>query len=306
LRLPRRDGAKLAVLKVIWMNAVTMIPDNMSRYADEVRSFPMLTPDHERSLAEAWRDRRDPEAARLLVGSHLRYVIKIARGFRGYGLPMEDLIAEGNVGLMQAVEKFDPDRGFRLATYALWWIRATIQEYILHNWSLVKMGTTAQKKLFFNLRTLKGRMRQLEEGDLAPETVRAIAEELQVTTQDVVDMNRRLSGDRSLNSMIGEEPGTEWQDMLVDQRPDQESALGDSEVAAFRRDLLEEALGKLNDRERHIVRERRLKDDPPTLEELSRVYSVSRERVRQIEERAFDKLQKAVRGLAQAREVAAA
>ncbi len=285
------------------MNVVSMMPDTMGRYADEVRNFPMLVPEQERLLSEAWRDRRDPEAARLLVGSHLRYVIKIARGFRGYGLPMEDLIAEGNVGLMQAVEKFDPDRGFRLATYALWWIRATIQEYILHNWSLVKMGTTAaQKKLFFNLRTLKGRMRQLEDGDLAPETVRTIADELQVSVQDVVDMNRRLSGDRSLNSQIGEEPGTEWQDLLVDHRPDQESSLGDNEVSALRRGLLEEALTKLNDRERHIVRERRLKDDPPTLEELSKVYSVSRERVRQIEERAFDKLQKTVRVLAAARE----
>ena len=285
------------------MNVVSMMPDTMGRYADEVRNFPMLVPEQERLLSEAWRDRRDPEAARLLVGSHLRYVIKIARGFRGYGLPMEDLIAEGNVGLMQAVEKFDPDRGFRLATYALWWIRATIQEYILHNWSLVKMGTTAaQKKLFFNLRTLKGRMRQLEDGDLAPETVRTIADELQVSVQDVIDMNRRLSGDRSLNSQIGEEPGTEWQDLLVDHRPDQESSLGDNEVSALRRGLLEEALTKLNDRERHIVRERRLKDDPPTLEELSKVYSVSRERVRQIEERAFDKLQKTVRVLAAARE----
>lgn len=285
------------------MNAATMMPDTMGRYADEVRSFPMLTAEQERSLAERWRSRGDPEAARFLVGSHLRYVIKIARGFRGYGLSMEDLIGEGNVGLMQAVDKFDPDRGFRLATYALWWIRATIQEYILHNWSLVKMGTTAaQKKLFFNLRTLKARMRELAEGDLSPDTVRSIAEELQVTDQDVVDMNRRLSGDRSLNNHVGDEPGTEWQDLLVDQRPNQEALLGELELASLRHTLLEEALGRLNDRERHIVVQRRLRDDPPTLEELSKVYSVSRERVRQIEERAFDKLQKAVRGLAAARE----
>ncbi len=287
------------------MNVNAMMPDNMSRYAEEVRRFPMLTAEQERDLANRWRERRDPEAARLLVGSHLRYVIKIARGFRGYGLPFDDLIAEGNVGLMQAVEKFDPDRGFRLATYALWWIRATIQEYILHNWSLVKMGTTAaQKKLFFNLRTVKGRMRELEEGDLSPETVAAIAEELQVGAQEVVDMNRRLSGDRSLNNIVGEDGGMQWQDLLIDQRPNQESLLGDFEQEKWRRDLLEEGLSKLNDRERHIVSERRLKDDPPTLEELSKVYSVSRERVRQIEERAFNKLQKAVRSLAAAREAA--
>lgn len=287
------------------MNVISVFPDNMARYSDEIRRFPMLTAEQERQLAERWRDHRDPEAARLLVGSHLRYVVKIARGFRGYGLPFEDLIAEGNVGLMQAVEKFDPDRGFRLATYALWWIRATIQEYILHNWSLVKMGTTAaQKKLFFNLRTVKGRMRELEEGDLSPETVSAIAEELQVSAQEVVDMNRRLSGDRSLNNVVGDEGGAEWQDLLVDQRPDQESMLGDAEVARLRHDLLEEGLSRLNERERHIVRERRLTDNPPTLEELSKIYAVSRERVRQIEERGFDKLQKAVRSLAAAREQA--
>lgn len=286
------------------MNVGTMIPDGMSRYADDVRRFPMLTPENERRLSEAWRDRHDPEAARLMAGSHLRYVIKIARGFRGYGLPMEDLIAEGNVGLMQAIDKFDPNRGFRLATYALWWIRATIQEYILHNWSLVKMGTTAaQKKLFFNLRSLKHRMQQLEDGDLSPDMVQTIAEELQVSPRDVIDMNRRLSGDRSLNSQIGEEPGTEWQDLLVDQHPDQETTLANNEISSFRHGLLEEALTRLNDRERHIVRERRLKDDPPTLEELSKIYAVSRERVRQIEERAFDKLRKTVRCLAEAREM---
>ncbi len=289
------------------MNVISVMPDGMSRYSDEVRRFPMLTAEQERELSARWRTRRDPEAARLLVGSHLRYVIKIARGFRGYGLPMEDLIAEGNVGLMQAVEKFDPERGFRLATYALWWIRATIQEYILHNWSLVKMGTTAaQKKLFFSLRTVKARMRALEEGDLSPETVAAIAEELQVSPQEVVDMNRRLTGDRSLNNVVGAEGGAEWQDLLVDQRPDQEALLGDAQMARLRHSLLEEGLSRLNERERHIVRERRLRDDPPTLEELSKIYSVSRERVRQIEVRAFDKLQKAVRSLAAEREAAAA
>ncbi len=289
------------------MNVTSVLPDNLARYAADARSFPMLAAEEERALAVRWRDKRDPEAARMLVGSHLRYVIKIARGFRGYGLPFDDLIAEGNVGLMQAVEKFDPDRGFRLATYALWWIRATIQEYILHNWSLVKMGTTAaQKKLFFNLRSLKGRMRELEEGDLSPEAVASIAEELQVGEQEVVDMNRRLSGDRSLNNIIGEEGGIEWQDLLVDQRPNQEVLLGDAQQSAWHHELLEEGLSKLNERERHIVRERRLKDDPPTLEELSKIYSVSRERVRQIEDRAFNKLQKTVRMLAASREAAAA
>ncbi|MBF0333737.1 MAG: RNA polymerase sigma factor RpoH [Alphaproteobacteria bacterium] len=282
------------------MNLVTMRHDNgLARYADEVRKFPMLAADEERALSARWRDHRDQEAVRRLVGSHLRLVMKIARGFSGYGLPLEDLVAEGNLGLMQAVEKFDPGRGFRLATYAIWWIRATIQEYVLHNWSLVKMGTTAaQKKLFFNLRTLKGRMRELAEGDLSPATVKVIAIELGVSEVDVIDMNRRLKGDRSLNIPIGEEGDAELQDLLADEAPNQETILAEAEQRHQRQLLLNQALDRLSDRERHILTERRLKEDPPTLEELSVHYGVSRERVRQIEERALQKLEKAVRGLA--------
>ncbi len=278
-----------------------MFDDTLSRYLAEIRKFPMLAAEEERDLSRAWRDRRDPEAARRLAGSHLRFVVKISRGFSGYGLPLEDLLAEGNVGLMQAVEKFDPERGFRFATYAQWWIRAAIQEYILHNWSLVKLGTTAaQKKLFFNLRRLKGQMQELEEGDLSPATVTSIATELGVAETEVVDMNRRLaSGDWSLNATSGdEESDREWQDMLTDDSPNPESMVADADERVWRRGLLNEAMKVLNDRERHIIIERRLKDNPVTLEDLGRHYGVTRERVRQIEVAAFNKLQKAVRNAA--------
>jgi len=274
----------------------------MGRYLDEARRFPMLTQEQEHDLALAWRDRRDDGALRQLTGSHLRLVIKIARGFAGYGLPVSELIAEGNVGLMQAAQKFDPDRGFRFATYAIWWIRASIQEYILHNWSMVKMGTTAaQKKLFFNLRRLKGKMEELEQGDLSPETVTTIADELDVPETEVVEMNRRLSmGDSSLNATVGSEGDTDWLDLLSDDRPNQESVVAEADELAMRRRLLGQALEKLNDRERQILLERRLADEPATLEVLGERYDVSRERIRQIEARAFEKLQKAVLNAAQA------
>jgi RNA polymerase sigma-32 factor len=269
---------------------------SLVRLVEEAKRFPMLSPERERDLALAWRDRGDQAALSQLVGSHLRLVVKIARGFSGYGLPLADLVAEGNVGLMQAAEKFDPDRGFRFATYAMWWIRAAIQEYILHSWSLVKMGTTAaQKKLFFNLRKLKGRMEQLEQGDLPAETVTAIATELDVPEQEVVEMNRRLAGgDNSLNATMGADADSEWLEMLPDERPTHETTIADADELRQRRDLLGAALEKLNPRERDILTERRLKDDPSTLEELSHRYAVSRERIRQIEVRAFEKLQKAM------------
>jgi RNA polymerase sigma-32 factor len=261
----------------------------------------MLTAEQEHQFALAWRDQHDEDALRQLTGSYLRLVIKIARGFSGYGLPLSDLIAEGNVGLMQAARKFDPDRGFRFATYAIWWIRASIQEYILHNWSMVKMGTTAaQKKLFFNLRRLKGKMEELEQGDLSPETVATIADELDVPKTEVVEMNRRLSmGDSSLNATVGTEGDTDWIDLLSDERPTQESVVAEADELALRRRLLGQALEKLNDRERQILLERRLADEPATLEVLGERYDVSRERIRQIEARAFEKLQKAVLNAAQ-------
>jgi RNA polymerase sigma-32 factor len=251
-------------------------------------------------LAKRWQEHEDTEAAHKLVTSHLRLVAKIAMGYRGYGLPLNELIAEGNVGMMQAVKRFDPDRGFRLATYAMWWIRAAIQEYILHSWSLVKLGTTAaQKKLFFNLRKLKGQIKALEEGDLTPEHVKKIAEELRVSEEDVINMNRRLAGpDHSLNAPLRVDGDGEWQDWLPDETETQEDALAESEEIENRRDLLGQAMNNLNDRERHILTERRLRDEPLTLEELSQQYGISRERVRQIEVRAFEKLQKAMRNLA--------
>ena len=272
----------------------------LSRYLEEIRKFPMLEPDEEYMLAKRWREHGDSAAAQKLVTSHLRLVAKIAMGYRGYGLPVSELISEGNVGMMQAVKRFDPDRGFRLATYAMWWIRASIQEYILHSWSLVKMGTTAaQKKLFFNLRKVKGQLKALEEGDLTPEHVRQIAEGLNVPEADVVSMNRRLHApDHSLNAPLKVEGEGEWQDWLVDEKPSQEVALAERDELTKRRKLLTEAMTQLNDRERHIITERRLKDDPTTLEDLSRQYGISRERVRQIEVRAFDKLQKAIRNAA--------
>ncbi|MDX1423148.1 MAG: RNA polymerase sigma factor RpoH [Kiloniellales bacterium] len=273
---------------------------NLSRYLQEIRKFPMLEQDEEYMLAKRWQEHEDSEAAHKLVTSHLRLVAKIAMGYRGYGLPVSELISEGNVGMMQAVKRFDPDRGFRLATYAMWWIRAAIQEYILHSWSLVKMGTTAaQKKLFFNLRKLKGQMRAIDEGDLAPEQVTHIADTLGVPEDDVVQMNRRLAApDHSLNAPLRIDGDGEWQDWLVDESESQEDILAEDEELGKRRALLVTAMDNLNDRERHILEERRLKEDPTTLEDLSQEYGISRERVRQIEVRAFEKLQKAIRNAA--------
>jgi RNA polymerase sigma-32 factor len=271
----------------------------LARYLDEIRRFPMLQPEEEYMLAKRWREHEDVQAAHRLVTSHLRLVAKIAMGYRGYGLPMNEIISEGNIGLMQAVKRFDPERGFRLATYAMWWIRAAIQEYILHSWSLVKLGTTAaQKKLFFNLRRIKSQMQAIEDGDLNPETVKEIAKTLEVTEQDVVDMNRRLSGpDHSLNAMLRSDSETEWQDWLVDTTASQETRVAEDDELSHRRGLLEQAMHVLNDRERHILTERRLKEEPTTLEDLSVQYGISRERVRQIEVRAFEKLHKAMQNL---------
>jgi RNA polymerase sigma-32 factor len=273
---------------------------SLSGYLREIRKFPMLEPEQEFQLAKSWREDGDVDAAHELVTSHLRLVAKIAMGYRGYGLPLAELISEGNVGLMQAVKRFDPDKGFRLATYAMWWIRAAIQEYILHSWSLVKMGTTAsQKKLFFNLRRLKGQLQAIDDGDMAPETVTEIATRLSVPEQDVVSMNRRMSSpDHSLNAPLQQDGDGEWQDWLVDESDNQEDILGDKEELETRRGMLSEAMETLNDRERHILVERRLSDNPKTLEDLSQEYDISRERVRQIEVRAFEKLQKAVRNAA--------
>src|SRR5713101_4680613 len=273
---------------------------NLGRYLREIRKFPMLAPEEEYMLAKRWREHEDPDAAHRLVTSHLRLVAKIAMGYRGYGLPLSELISEGNVGMMQAVKRFDPDRGFRLATYAMWWIRAAIQEYILHSWSLVKMGTTAaQKKLFFNLRKLKGQLQAIDEGDLSPENVKKIATELDVPEGEVIEMNRRLSGaDNSLNALmggVGADGEAEWLDMLPDEGPNQETIVAERDELQQRRVLLDVALKKLNPRERDIIFERRLKDEPSTLEELSHRYAVSRERIRQIEVRAFEKLQRAMR-----------
>jgi RNA polymerase sigma-32 factor len=270
---------------------------NLSRYLAEIRKFPMLEADQEYMLAKRWREHGDTEAAHQLVTSHLRLVAKIAMGYRGYGLPVSELISEGNVGMMQAVKRFDPERGFRLATYAMWWIRAAIQEYILHSWSLVKMGTTAaQKKLFFNLRRVKGQLKAFEEGDLSPENVRKIATQLDVPEEDVVQMNRRLSApDHSLNASPRADGDGEWIDWLVDETQSQETQLAETEELGKRQRLLENAMQSLNDRERRILTERRLKDEPTTLEDLSKEFGISRERVRQIEVRAFEKLQRAIR-----------
>jgi len=278
---------------------------NLSRYLQEIRKFPMLAQEEEYMLAKAWKEHQDSEAAHKLVTSHLRLVAKIAMGYRGYGLPLSELISEGNVGMMQAVKRFDPERGFRLATYAMWWIRASIQEYILHSWSLVKMGTTAaQKKLFFNLRKLKGQLQAIEDGDLSPEHVKKIATELDVPEQDVINMNRRLmSPDHSLNAPLRAESEGEWQDWLVDETASQESALGERQELRLRQDLLREAIKTLKDRERDIIIERRLKENPTTLEDLSQRYGISRERVRQIEVRAFEKLQKAIKTAAAAKKL---
>jgi len=278
-----------------------LVPEgNLSRYLQEIRKFPMLEADQEYMLAKHWREDEDLDSAHQLVTSHLRLVAKIAMGYRGYGLPLAELISEGNVGMMQAVKRFDPERGFRLATYAMWWIRAAIQEYILHSWSLVKMGTTAaQKKLFFNLRKLKGQMQAIDEGDLQPEQVTKIAEALNVPEVDVVNMNRRLAApDHSLNAPLRIDGDGEWQDWLVDESDSQETTLAETEEFEKRHKLLVAAMETLNERERHILEERRLKDGPTTLEQLSQQYGISRERVRQIEVRAFEKLQKAIRNAA--------
>jgi len=266
----------------------------LSRYLEEIRRFPMLEPDEEYMLAKRWQEHEDTAAAHKLVTSHLRLVGRIAMGYRGYGLPMGEVISEGNVGLMQAVKRFDPDKGFRLATYAMWWIRASIQEYILRSWSLVKMGTTAsQKKLFFNLRRVKGQIQALEEGELRPDQVKAIATKLGVSEEDVVSMNRRLGGDASLNAPVrADAESGEWQDWLVDETPDQEERLAESEELELRRGMLGEALKTLTDRERQIFEARRLREEPATLEDLSVEFGVSRERIRQIEVRAFEKVQR--------------
>ena len=278
-------------------NVVSLRPeDDLGRYLDQARRHPMLAPEHELELARRWRDSQDAEAARQLVASHLRLVIKLARGYAGYGFPLSELVAEGNLGLTQALTKFDPDRGFRFATYAMWWIRAAMQEHILHNWSMVKLGTTAaQKKLFFNLRRLKSRLGETGSGDLPPAAVASIARDLAVETGEVIEMNRRLAGgDASLNLRVGEDGDHEWGDLLVDDRQDQERHVAEASELAWRHELLQSAMHVLNPRERHILTERKLKDEPATLEELAHVYGVSRERIRQIEVKAFERLQRAV------------
>jgi RNA polymerase sigma-32 factor len=276
---------------------------SLNRYLSEIKKFPILTPEQEYMLAKRYAEHEDPDAAAQLVTSHLRLVAKIAMGYRGYGLPVSDLISEGNVGLMQGVKKFEPDRGFRLATYAMWWIKASIQEFILRSWSLVKMGTTAaQKKLFFNLRRMKKELEAYEDADLHPDDVTKIATDLGVPEQEVINMNRRMmmGGDGSLNvGMRGAEEGSgEWQDWLQDDRPLQDETTAEVQEATMRHEMLVEAMDSLNEREKHILTERRLSDDPRTLEELSQVYDVSRERIRQIEVRAFEKLQKAMQRIA--------
>ncbi len=274
----------------------------LTRYLEEIRQFPMLEPQEEYMLAKSWREHGDRDAAHKLITSHLRLVARIAMGYRGYGLPIGEVVSEGNVGLMQAVKRFDPDKGFRLATYAMWWIRAAIQEYILRSWSLVKMGTTAaQKKLFFNLRKIKGQLKALDEGDLRPDQVKRIATQLGVTEEDVVSMNRRLGGNSSLNAPVrNDSESGEWQDWLVDETMDQETALAESEEKDHRRHMLNDALQGLNERERRVFEARRLAEEPLTLEELSTEFGVSRERIRQIEVRAFEKVQKAVQKAAAA------
>jgi len=274
----------------------------LTRYLEEIRQFPMLEPQQEYMLAKSWREHDDRDAAHQLVTSHLRLVARIAMGYRGYGLPVGEVISEGNVGLMQAVKRFDPEKGFRLATYAMWWIRAAIQEYILRSWSLVKMGTTAsQKKLFFNLRKIKGQLKALEEGDLHPDNVKKIATRLGVPEVDVVSMNRRLAGDSSLNAPVRNDAESgEWMDWLVDDSVDQETALAESEERDQRHEMLLDALKDLNDRERRVFEARRLSEDPLTLEQLSTEFGVSRERIRQIEVRAFEKVQKAMQKAAAA------
>jgi RNA polymerase sigma-32 factor len=286
-------------------NIPALGPDaSLNRYLSEIRKFPLLKPEEEYMLAKRWQEHEDPQAATRLVTSHLRLVAKIAMGYRGYGLPVSELIAEGNIGLMQGVKKFEPERGFRLATYAMWWIKASIQEYILRSWSLVKIGTTAaQKKLFFNLRRMKSKLAAIEDGDLHPDDLKKIATDLGVSEDDVVQMNRRMAkgGDTSLNAPLREDGEGEWQDWLADEGPTQDVTVAERQEADIRHDLLREALLTLNERERHILTQRRLIDEPQTLEDLSQEYEISRERVRQIEVRAFEKLQKEMVRLSQER-----
>src|ERR1700761_5722755 len=269
----------------------------LSRYLSEIRKFPLLSLEDEYMFAKRWQQHQDPEAARRLVTSHLRLVAKIAMGYRGYGLPVSEIVSEGNVGLMQAVKRFDPDKGFRLATYAMWWIRASIQEYVLRSWSMVKMGTTAaQKKLFFNLRKAKNNIGAIEEGDLTPTHTTKLADQLGVTETEVTEMNRRLSGgDSSLNAPLRSESESEWQDWLADDTADQETRLAEREELGDRHNLLENAMADLTAREQEIIRARRLREEPVTLEDLSQKFGISRERVRQIEVRAFDKLQRGIK-----------
>lgn len=298
--LTKRDGTETAKASGNTGGlSVTLSPEQgLNSYLQEIRKFPMLEKQQEFMLAKRWAEHGDTDAAEQMVTSHLRLVAKIAMGYRGYGLPIGEVISEGNVGLMQAVKKFDPDRGFRLSTYAMWWIRAAIQEYVLRSWSLVKMGTTAaQKKLFFNLRRMKGEMKAIEDGDLKPEHLSKIATTLGVKEKEVISMNRRMlgGGDASLNVQIGAEDGsTQWQDWLEDDTESQESSLADTQEHDARMDLLQDAMADLNDRERDIFMKRRLSEAPLTLEELAKVYGVSRERIRQIEARAFEKIQKAM------------
>ena len=284
---------------------LTLAEGGLTRYLAEIRTFPMLEPEEEYMLAKRWREHEDSSAAHKLVTSHLRLVAKIAMGYRGYGLPVNEIISEGNVGLMQAVKRFEPDKGFRLATYAMWWIKASIQEYILRSWSLVKIGTTAaQKKLFFNLRKAKGHIKAIEDGDLKPDQVKQIATKLGVSEEEVISMNRRLAApDHSLNAPMRADSEGEWQDWLVDDTPNQETMLADREQKDDRSELLAEGKKALNERERHILTERRLKEEPATLEDLSKHYDISRERVRQIEVRAFEKLQRAIKDAAKAKRV---
>jgi RNA polymerase sigma-32 factor len=305
LRGHNLEGAEMARVAAL---PIMTAEGGLSRYLEEIRRFPMLEPQEEYMLAKRWREHGDRDAAHKLVTSHLRLVAKLAMGYRGYGLPISEVVSEGNVGLMQAVKRFEPEKGFRLATYAMWWIKAAIQEYILRSWSLVKMGTTAnQKKLFFNLRKAKSKISALDEGDLRPDQVQIIAKRLGVTEQDVVDMNRRLGGDASLNAPIREDGDSgEWQDWLVDDSDSQEAVLARSEEMDNRRQALSDALSVLNERERRIFEARRLADDPVTLEELADEFGVSRERVRQIEVRAFEKVQKAVKNRVAAMETPSA
>jgi len=296
----QKRGASMAQTNLPVLSA----DGGLSRYLQEIRKFPMLEPDEEYMLAKRYKEHADPSAAQRLITSHLRLVAKIAMGYRGYGLPISEVISEGNVGLMHAVKRFEPDKGFRLATYAMWWIRAAIQEYVLRSWSLVKIGTTAgQKRLFFNLRKVKGQIAALDDGALHPDQIKQIATTLNVTEDEVVSMNARLSGDASLNSpMRADEGSSEWQDWLVDDTPDQETSLGESQEFSERMGLLHNAMDVLNERERAIFQARRLQESPATLEDLAQVYGVSRERIRQIEVRAFEKVQDAVKDAARGRE----